>query len=88
MSKLGGFTAFAAEAALWVSGAALIASAAGAHWSFDPSTVDLGKLLGSGPSPTASTSPTAAPLAPGASPTISPIVTKYLAFVADRKSVV
>lgn len=85
MSKLGGFTAFAAEAALWVGGAALIASAAGMHWNFDPSTVDLGKIMGTAPSPSAPAGPSASAtwsLAPGASPTISPVVPKYLAIVA------
>jgi hypothetical protein len=82
VGKLGGFTAFAAEAALWVTGAALIASAAGAHWSFDPSA-EIGKFIGPGPTPTVSASPTVPPLAPGASPTISPIVSKYLAIAAQ-----
>lgn len=82
MSKLGGLTAFTAEAALWVSGAALIASAAGMHWSFDPSA-EIGKLVGAQSSPAASASPSVAPLAPGASPTISPIVSKYLAIAAQ-----
>lgn len=82
MSKLGSFTAFAAEAALWVTGAALIATAAGAHWSFDPSA-ELNKFLNPEPTPTVSAGPTVAPLAPGASPTISPVVKKFLAVVAN-----
>jgi hypothetical protein len=83
--KLGSATAFVAEAALWISGAALIASAAGMSWS-----VDVSSLVGSQASASASVSPSAGPsatvavesLAPGASPTRSPIVEKYLAYVA------
>ena len=82
MSRLGGATAFAAEAALWISGAALIASAAGMHWSVP----DVVGLAGASPSASASASPSprlaAQSLAPGASPTISPIVQKYQAYIA------
>ena len=78
--KLGSATAFAAEAALWISGAALIASAAGMSWS-----VDVSSLVGSQASASASASPSASPsatvavesLAPGASPTMSPVVRKF-----------
>lgn len=83
MSKLGSLTAFAAEAALWVTGAALIASAAGAHWSFDPSSVNIDKIIGPGPTPTVAASPTVPPLAPDATPTTSPAITKFLAIVAQ-----
>jgi hypothetical protein len=38
---LGGVTAFAAEAALWVAGAALIAGAAGMHWSVSLPALDI-----------------------------------------------
>jgi hypothetical protein len=41
LSRLGGVTAFAAEAALWVAGAALIAGAAGAHWSVSLPAIDI-----------------------------------------------
>jgi len=84
MSKLGGLTAFTAEAALWVTGAALIAGAAGMHWNFDPQA-EIGKLTGSQSSPAATAGPSHSPdgsLRPGASPTISPTVPKYMAFVA------
>ncbi len=59
MSKLGGMTAFAAEAALWVAGAALIAGAAGMHWSVDLPAVNLLPASGTQPppSPAASTVP-------------------------------
>jgi hypothetical protein len=87
VSKLGGVTLFAAEAALWVTGAAMVAGMAGAHWSVDI-PVDMSSLTGQTPAPTAS--PSASPsasisiqtLAPGASPTASPLVAKYQAYVA------
>lgn len=82
MSRLGGATALAAEAALWISGAALIASAAGMQLSIP----GVDGLTGAAPSASASASPSpslAVPsLAPGASPTVSPIVQKYQAYVA------
>lgn len=59
MSKLGSATAFAAEAALWIAGAALVAGAAGAHWKVDVPNVDLSGLLGSTPSASASAGPSA-----------------------------
>jgi hypothetical protein len=85
MSAVGRTTAFAAEAALWIAGAAVIAGMAGAHWSVE---IPVDSLLGSTPSPAAS--PSASPsatlaletLAPGASPTASPLVAKYQAYVA------
>jgi hypothetical protein len=42
LSKVGSLTAFAAEAAIWLAGAAIVAGAAGAHW--DTPSVDLNKL--------------------------------------------
>lgn len=92
MSTLGRTTAFAAEAAIWIAGAALIASAAGMHWETDLQNA-LNELTGVTPTPAtsaassagASASPTATvveSLAPGASPTISPVVAKYQAYVA------
>jgi hypothetical protein len=83
--KLGTATAFAAEAALWISGAALIASAAGVTWN-----VDVNGLMAAQPSASASVVPSSSPtatfavvsLAPGASPTMSPVVRKFLAYVA------
>ena len=80
MGKLGGLTAFTAEAALWVTGAALIASAAGAHWDFDPSGQISRIIAGPTASPAQSAGPT---LAPGASPTISPTVKKFNAFMSS-----
>jgi hypothetical protein len=88
VSALGRATALAAEAALWVTGAALIASAAGV--SLDVPSLDLSALTGSSPSPAVSGGPHAGPrstaiatLAPGASPTLSAIVREYQAFVAS-----
>ncbi len=90
MSKLGSAIVFSAEAAIWIAGAALIASAAGMHWRVDIPTVDLGAVMGPKPSATASGSPaptSAATLTrspkPGSSPTaapsVSPIAAKYQA---------
>jgi hypothetical protein len=61
LSRVGGITAFAAEASLWLAGAAIVAGAAGAHWSM-PSlpTVDLGSLVAQ-TSPGASTAPGGSP---------------------------
>lgn len=83
MSKFGGFTAFSAEAALWVAGVALIAGAAGAHWSMP--NVDVGGLVASsttpGPSVShAATSPTAKPK-PTPSPSPLPALDAYLKLV-------
>ena len=90
MSKLGGALAFSAEAGIWIAGAAIIASAAGMHWSFDLPSVDLSALTGSSPSaavsaslaPSGSATTAVKSPRPGASPTISPLVGKYLAEVA------
>lgn len=76
--RLGSATAFVAEASLWVAGAALVAGAAGADLSV--AGVGLSGLGGATPSPVASGN--VQTLAPGASPTISPIVSKYQAYVA------
>jgi hypothetical protein len=43
LSKVGSITAFAAEASLWLAGAAIVAGAAGAHW--DTPSVDAGSLI-------------------------------------------
>ena len=59
MSKVGGITAFAAEASLWLAGAAIIAGAAGAHW--DTPSVDVNSLI--------------AQAWPGASPSLVPSYT-------------
>jgi hypothetical protein len=76
VSKLGIVTAFSAEAALWVAGAALIAGAAGAHWNLP--AVDLSAVTGS--KPAASASATAVESAiPGASPNDYAALTKFLA---------
>jgi hypothetical protein len=85
MSKLGRVTAFTAEAALWITGAALIAGAAGMHWNIDVSGANLGGLVGARPSPAASASASAA--VPGASPTVSPISAKLMAFLATDSQV-
>lgn len=85
MSKAGTFIAFAAEAALWVTGAALIASAAGMHWSVNLSGSDIGGLVGARSSASASAGSSreaTVSLAPGASPTISPVAQKFRAYVA------
>ena len=59
MSTRGSISAFAAEAALWVAGAALIAGAAGMHWSVSLPAVDLlpAASASSPPSPAATTQP-------------------------------
>jgi hypothetical protein len=54
LSRVGSITAFAAEASLWLAGAAIVAGAAGAHW--DTPSVDLDSL--------------AAQVWPGASPSL------------------
>jgi hypothetical protein len=40
LSRVGSITAFAAEASLWIAGAAIIAGAAGAHWATPSVDVD------------------------------------------------
>jgi hypothetical protein len=88
MSAVGRATIFAAEAALWIAGAAIVAGVAGGHWSIDV-PIDMSSLTGDTPAPTASPSASATPtlviqtLAPGASPTVSPLVAKYQAYVAS-----
>jgi hypothetical protein len=98
VSKLGGGTAFAAEAAIWIAGVALIAGAAGMHWETDLQNA-LNELTGSTPSAAtsaeasagASASPAVSPtatgaaqsLAPGASPTLSPLVAKFQAYITS-----
>ncbi|HEX7491607.1 MAG TPA: hypothetical protein VF337_07865 [Candidatus Limnocylindrales bacterium] len=89
MSMLGKPVSFAAEASLWIAGAAIVAGMAGAQWTLDV-PIDISSLTG--PTPTSSAnanpSPTEAPtlslqtLAPGESPTASPLVAKYQAYVA------
>jgi hypothetical protein len=43
LSRVGSITTFAAEASLWIAGAAIIAGAAGAHW--DSPSVDVDSLV-------------------------------------------
>jgi hypothetical protein len=75
VSKLGGVTAFSAEAALWIAGAALIAGAAGAHWTLP--AVDLSAVTGSKPAASAGT--TAVKSArPSGSPNDFAALTKFL----------
>jgi|ERR1035437_636241 hypothetical protein len=87
MSAVGRATIFAAEAALWIAGAAIVAGVAGGHWNIDV-PIDMSSLTGDAPAPTASPSASATPtlviqtLAPGASPTVSPLVAKYQAYAA------
>jgi hypothetical protein len=45
VSKLGSVIGFSAEAGIWIAGAALIAGAAGMHWSVDLPKVDLAGLI-------------------------------------------
>jgi hypothetical protein len=76
-----GITAFAAEAALWVTGAALIAGAAGMHWSVNLPTIDL--LTPKTPDPALVA--TASPIASGPVVTVPPanqtVVQKLKAFL-------
>jgi hypothetical protein len=69
LSKVGGFVAFAAEAGIWVAGAALIASAVGYHW--ETPSIDVGGLIGATPSP----NPALSTLAPGGSGAPTPSAT-------------
>jgi hypothetical protein len=58
MSRLGSATAFTAEAALWVAGAALIAGAVGMHWRVDVPAINLLPAASQQPpSPAATTQP-------------------------------
>jgi hypothetical protein len=59
VSKYGGAAAFAAEAALWIAGAALIAGAAGMHWNLELPALNLNTLTGATPSAAASAGPSA-----------------------------
>jgi hypothetical protein len=81
VSRLGSATAFGAEAALWLAGAALIANAAGWHFDLQIPAPDAGSSPTATRVATASISPSAMS-SPGASPTMSPIVKLYQAFVA------
>jgi len=83
MGKLGSVTAFAAEAALWITGAVLVANAAGLHWNVDASSLDVDRILtaAASASPSGSVSPT---LAPGASPTTSPVGSRFVDFMARQ----
>jgi len=74
LSKLGGVIAFSAEAGLWIAGAALIASAAGMHWSVDLPAVNLSALTGSSPSAAASGSQAASLNIKSPTPSASPAV--------------
>jgi len=91
LSKIGSVTAFTAEAALWLAGAALVAGAAGAHW--DMPFADLNAVVaesspGASASPGASTSPGASSGLAGESPSASassaasPIVQRLKAYLA------
>jgi hypothetical protein len=86
VGRLGSAIGFSAEAGIWIAGVALIAGAAGMHWSVNLPAVDLSTLTGAKSSAAASGSPaTSAAIkspTPLPSPTVSPIVTKYLAVVA------
>jgi len=86
VGRLGRAIGFSAEAGIWIAGAALIAGAAGMHWSVDLPAVDLSTLTGAKSSAAASGSPSASTAVksptPAPSPTVSPIVSKYLAVVA------
>jgi hypothetical protein len=58
MGRLGSVTAFTAEAALWVAGAALVAGAVGMHWSVDLPAINLLPAASRQPSsPAATTQP-------------------------------
>ncbi len=54
VSRLGSAIAFSAEAGIWIAGAALIASAAGMHWSVELPKVDMDALTGAKSSAAAS----------------------------------
>jgi len=72
VSRLGSAIAFGAEAGIWIAGAALIASAAGMHWSVDLPTVDLDALTGAKSSAAASGSPGASLNITSPTPSASP----------------
>jgi hypothetical protein len=77
LSRIGGVTSFAAEASIWIAGAAIVAGAVGAHWIM-PSlpSVDLGGLIAES-SPRSSASPVASP---GASATPATVVDRFQSF--------
>ena len=72
MSRLGSVIAFSAEAGIWIAGAALIASAAGMHWSADLPKVDLDALTGAKSSASASGGPSASLHIKSQTPSASP----------------
>ena len=72
VSRLGSAIAFGAEAGIWIAGAALIASAAGMHWSLDLPSVDLDALTGAKSSAAASGSPGASLNITSPTPSASP----------------
>ena len=72
VSRLGSAIAFGAEAGIWIAGAALIASAAGMHWSVDLPSVDLDALTGAKSSAAASGSPGASLNITSPTPSASP----------------
>jgi hypothetical protein len=79
LSRVGSATSFAAEASLWIAGAAIVVGAAGAHWSM-PSvpSVDLGGLIAES-SPRGSASPVASA---AASATPATVVDRFQSFWA------
>jgi len=74
LSKLGGVIAFSAEAGIWIAGAALIASAAGMHWSVDLPAINLDALTGAKSSASTSGSPSASLHIKSPTPSSSPAV--------------
>lgn len=76
-SRLGAATAFAAEAALWVAGAALIAGAAGMQFNYQMPSIDLGSYFGA-----QHASPSARGSASEPSPTPS-IVQRFTAYTSQ-----
>jgi hypothetical protein len=77
MGRFGSATAFGSEAALWVVGAALVASSAGMSWSLDLPKLDLAAPQSANPTLAASGSP-APSSTPG--PTMSSVAQKMKAF--------
>jgi hypothetical protein len=83
LGKLGSATAFAAEAAIWIAGAALIASAAGARW--DMPKVDVEGLLGrssASPASSGSAAPTAT-VVPAPPPTPATALARFLSYAGQ-----
>jgi len=94
VSKLGRVIGFSAEAGIWIAGAALIASAAGMHWSVDLPKVDLSGLIPAKSAAVASGSPgtSVAPSAsikavasatPVPSATAATVLARYQAFATN-----